>query len=319
MPRETTSKRSRRKASELLEARYERARSKMFLARSKSEFERWERDVREAAEGGIAEAWHSLFDAWRRRKSRLRARQCAEKMFEHGDEDDVIGLALDCIYEDWCGTLLQQRRPGFDPRLGLAGLERRARMGEVPSMYWLSQAHAFGGPIPRNDRRAVLWLRRAANAGDIDSMTNLGVRHIEGRGVRRSGSLAMVWYRKAARRSCATAISNIGLCYLQGRGVRKNGDEALRYFRKAARLGSASAAVRIADAILDGRIVGGNPRRALHDLRRRAARGQPHAMESLAKRLIEGRGVKKDVRRGRNMLARLRRKERKWEQDFSHC
>src|SRR5262245_21039660 len=134
--------------------RFAAARWKIFRARSLAEFERHERTLRTAAASGIAEAWYVLFDAYRARRPCRDARASALQLFEHGDEDDRIALALDCIYANRFGTPNQQRRRGFDPALGLGALERRARAGEVASMYWLARVLRLGGPIRRNERRS---------------------------------------------------------------------------------------------------------------------------------------------------------------------
>jgi TPR repeat protein len=296
--------------------RYAEARWKIFRARSARELERWARALREVADAGVAEAWYVLFAAYRMHRLRSAARACAEKLLEHGDEDDRIGLALDCIYADRYGTHAQQRRGGFDVALGLRALERRAREGEPASMYWLARVLDFGGPIRRDAKRSLEWTRRAAQAGDVDSMTNLGMRYKYGNGVRASARLALRWYRAAEKRGCPSATGNLGRCYLQGFGVQRDERAAMRWFAKAARRGLHSAAAFLADARIDGRGVRADARRGKRELRKLAARGEPHAVGMLAERLIEGRGVRRDARRGRRLLATLRRDERAREGDF---
>jgi TPR repeat protein len=299
-----------------LRARYAEARWRIFRARSHAEFARFESVLREVAAAGEPEAWYVLFDAYRARKNHPKARECAERVLELGNEDDRIALALDCIYSDRTGTRAQQRRRGFDPKLGLRALETRARAGELASMYWLAHALRFGGPVRRDVQKSLYWTRRAARAGDVDSMTNLGVRYRNGDGVRTSARPALRWYRAAEARGCPSATGNLGRCYLQGFGVEKDERAAMRWFEKAARRGLDSAAAFLADARIDGRGVRADPRRGKRELRKLAASGEPHAVEMLAERLIEGRGVRRDARRGRRMLARLRREERACEGDF---
>ncbi len=300
-----------------LKARFAEARWKIWRARSKSEYVRWLATIQEAADSDVAEAWETLFDVHRKAGRRRLARTCLEKVFETAPADDAIFVANECIYEGRFGSKAQQRRRGFDPKLGLAELERRARAGEVDAMAWLAHAYHFGGPIRRDPRKELLWLRRAARLSDLDSMTNLGVRHRYGEGVRKDAKTAVRWYRKAAAKSCSSATHNLGVCYTNGEGVRRDERIGLEWFQKAARLGNRSSMVRVAEARIEGKFIQRDVKRGLNALRLRAKHNNPHALERLGERLIDGRDVRKDVRRGRRMLAKAARIERSREGDWS--
>jgi TPR repeat protein len=316
MVRKRTSPASKARSAKALQAKFDLARWKIWRARSKSEYTRRLGDIEAAAQAGIAEAWQVLFYVHRKAGRRKLARQCVQKVFETACSDDAIFVAQECIYRDQFGSRKEQRQRGFSPELGLTEILRRAHDGDEGAMYSLSRIYAFGGPIRRDERKAVLWLRRAAAAGDLDSITNLGVRYRYGEGVRKNAAKALRWYRAAAARGCFAAMYNIGLCHRNGTGVRKDEHEALRWFKRASKKGNASASVCVANAMIDGKLMRSDPRRGMRLLKQLASRNNLVALDSLGQRLIDGRGLPKDTRRGRRMLAKVRRIEREREGDY---
>jgi TPR repeat protein len=293
MARKRTVPATKAKTAKALKSRFDLARWKIWRARSKSEYARRLADIEAAAHGGIAEAWEDLFEVHRKAGRRKLAEQCVHRVFETATSDDALYVALECIYKDRFGSKKEQRQRGFSPELGLTEIQRRAREGDEGAMYYLSKIYAFGGPIPRDQRKSILWLRRAAAAGDLDSMTNLGVRHRYGEGVRENWTTALRWYRAAAARGCPSAMYNIGLCYDNGTGVRKDAREAQRWFSKAAKKGNRSAAAHVADSLIDGKLRRSDPRRGLRLLEEIASRENLVALEALGSRLTEGRGFRR--------------------------
>jgi TPR repeat protein len=222
------------------------------------------RALREAAEGGVADAWldygRCLWNGWgvpQDRESAVVAYKAgAAQGAGYGNYlaaynlywafqryDEAYAYAQKALKDD----------PGGETRylLGLMAYNGRGRPKDIQEALRLhTEAAKFGNPDAQfelfvlamngvGDRaKALLYLREAARREQPRAMANLAALHATGElGVEKNLEEAVKWYRGAADKGIARAAAALGVMAMRGEGMPKDEAVARSYFARAEALG----------------------------------------------------------------------------------
>ncbi len=130
--------------------------------------------------------------------------------------------------------------------LGLAGLERMAKSGNVPAENQLGLAYLRGNGIEQDFSKARYWFEKAAAHHGPAAMCNLGEMRLRGLGVRQDDAKAAAWFKKSADMHYVPAQYEMGYLYQNGIGVPKDLGQAQLYYELAAYAGYRPAALALA-------------------------------------------------------------------------
>ena len=223
------------------------------------------RVLREAAQGGVPEAWidygRCLWNGWgvtEDREAALAAyKTAAARGADYGNYlagynlywtfkryDEAHAYALKALKDD----------PGGDTRylLGLMAYDGRGRPKDVTESARLHrEAAERGNPDAMfelfvfamngiGDRsKAVFYLQEAAKREQPRAMANLGALYATGRmaGIARDPKESVRWYRRAADKGIGRAAAALGVMALRGDGMPKDPEAAKAFFARAEELG----------------------------------------------------------------------------------
>jgi TPR repeat protein len=222
------------------------------------------RALREAAEGGVADAWidygRCLWNGWGVKEDREAAlaayKTAAERGAGYGNYlaaynlywtferyDEAYAYALKALKDD----------PGGDTRylLGLMAFTGHGRPKDIAESLRLhTEAANLGQPDALfelyalamngigNRSKALFYLREAANREQPRAMANLGALHVTGQlGVEVNFKESVKWYRGAADKGVGRAAAALGVMAMRGQGMPKDEVAAKNYFARAEALG----------------------------------------------------------------------------------
>lgn len=199
------------------------------------EAEHW---LKQAAQGGLPEAWELLGRLALERGEGRAALQAWERAEQAGSETAAARIGR--VYASGLGGVTR------DAREALRSFQRGAEAGDPQAQERLGQAYARGRGVARDPAQARLWLTRAARAGHPAAMCQLGVMEEFGQGAEGPDlPAALRWYRAAAAAGDGRAQTNLGYLYETGKGVPVRHAEAVHYYRQAAKQGEARALFRL--------------------------------------------------------------------------
>lgn len=84
--------------------------------------------------------------------------------------------------------------------------------------YRTALAHLHGEGVPKDARKAFLWMERSAEQGYVEAEYALGVALRDGIGVSRDDERALKWLRIAAQTGDPRAQLDVGRMYVSGKG-----------------------------------------------------------------------------------------------------
>ena len=222
------------------------------------------RALREAAEGGVADAWidygRCLWNGWGVKEDREAAlaayKTAAERGAGYGNYlaaynlywtferyDEAYAYALKALKDDPSGDtqyllgLMAYNGRGRpkDVRESLRLHIAAANLGQPDALFELF-VFAMNGIGDRS--KALFYLREAANRDQPRAMANLGALHATGDlGVEKNLEQSVKWYRRAADAGVARAAATLGVMAMRGQGMPKDEAVARDYFARAEALG----------------------------------------------------------------------------------
>ncbi|ALN74237.1 tetratricopeptide repeat protein [Aureimonas sp. AU20] len=141
------------------------------------------------------------------------------------------------------GQMLIQSAPtgGFGEALSYF---RMAADKNVPdAQYALSQLHAYGKGVEKDDAQARHWLTEAARSGHDLAQIELGIWLINGRGGAADPAEGFRWLKGAAERGNPIAVNRIAHLYKDGVGTSRDRAEAAKWTVLARRASNSDAAL----------------------------------------------------------------------------
>ena len=139
------------------------------------------------------------------------------------------------------GQMLIQSAPtgGFAEALSYF---RRAADKNVPDAeYALSQLHAYGKGVEKDDAKARQWLTEAARSGHDLAQIELGIWLINGRGGAADPAEGFLWLKGAAERGNPIAVNRVAHLYKDGIGTARDRAEAAKWTVLARRASNSDA------------------------------------------------------------------------------
>jgi len=223
------------------------------------------RAFREAADGGMPEAWveygRCQWNGWGVAKDREAALAAYKKAAALGSGYGAYLAAYNLYWAfkryDEAYTFAQQAvRSDPDGEahylLGLMAFNGHGRPEDIKESVLLHQQAARRGNADAmfelfvfsmrgigDKQTAVVFLRRAAERGQVRAMANMGVLHATGQlpGIAKDLAESVKWYRRAADKGHAQATATLGVMALRGAGMPKDAALAESYFKRAEELG----------------------------------------------------------------------------------
>jgi TPR repeat protein len=222
--------------------------------------------LREAAQGGLPEAWvdygRCLWNGWGTAENREEALAAYRKAADLGSDYGAYLVAHNLYWTfkryDEAHAYALRAVKGEDPAgearylLALMVYNGRGRQKDVAESLRLHQeAAARGNPDALFElfvyamngigekQKAVFYLKEAATREQPRAMANLGALHATGRmaGIERSAQEAVKWYRRAADKGIGRAAAALGVMAMRGDGMPKDPDAAKAFFARAEALG----------------------------------------------------------------------------------
>jgi TPR repeat protein len=221
--------------------------------------------LREAAQGGLSEAWidygRCLWNGWGAPENREEALAAYKKAADLGSDygnylaaynlywtferyDEAHAYALKALEDD----------PGGDARylLGLMAYTGHGQQKDIAGSLRLHQeAAARGNPDALFELfayamngigekpKAVFYLQEAANREQPRAMANLGAFYATGGmpGIARDPVESVKWYRRAADKGIGRAAAALGVMAMRGDGMPKDPEAAKVFLARAEELG----------------------------------------------------------------------------------
>jgi TPR repeat protein len=171
--------------------------------------------------------------------------------------------------------------------------QQAAAAGHGPAALRLGQLYLGGGPLPRDEARAAMWLALAAEARQTEASLTLGRLYYD-----KNPAAAAKWLEQARNQEAGYLLGEL---YLK----EKRFIEAVAAFTFAADQGSPEASLALGLLNLDnefGRRP--NPREALRRFKIAAQAGLPNGAYHLAHMYIAGQATPKDSLTGAFWLHR---------------
>ena len=135
---------------------------------------------------------------------------------------------------------LKERR---DPACALDWLTRAGEQGRPSALSLLGYMYATGDLVPKDEKRAFIFLLGAARLGDSAAQNNVGQMLELGRGTASDPKGAFGWYKRSAEAGFGPAQVNLARCYIEGRGTAKDEETAKQWLGQAQTQGVKEATV----------------------------------------------------------------------------
>lgn len=222
--------------------------------------------LREAAQGGLPEAWvdygRCLWNGWGTAENREEALAAYRKAADLGSEYGAY-LAAHNLYwtfkrYDEAHAYALKAQKGEDPTgearylLGLMAYNGRGQQKDIAGSLRLHQeAAARGNPDALFElfvyavngigekQKAVFYLQEAGKREQPRAMANLGALHATGRmaGIAKDLEESVKWYRRAANKGIGRAAAALGVMAMRGDGMPNDPEAAKAFFARAEALG----------------------------------------------------------------------------------
>ena len=94
-----------------------------------------------------------------------------------------------------------------------------AEQGEAEAQLHLGALYCVGEGVPKDYKKAAIWLRKSAEQGEPQAQSRLGTLYLYGNGVPQDHAEALVWFRKSAEQGEPDGQHGLAGMYLAGVGV----------------------------------------------------------------------------------------------------
>lgn len=160
--------------------------------------------VRPLAQSGVAEAQHSLGNAYSAGQGvsvdYTQSLAWEQRAAAQGYAPAEYNIGT--FYEG--GKGVQQNYP-----IALDWYRKAADQNFAPAQRAIGKFYLFGHVFAKDDRQAAAWMEKAAKNGDDEAQFVLGNLYANGNGVPRDLTQAMAWYEKAAAQGHSGARTNL--------------------------------------------------------------------------------------------------------------
>ncbi len=175
-------------------------------------------------------------------------------------------------------------------------LIEKADAGDQPSqaLLWLAYAHGYG--VPKDLKKAVVWLRKLAERDNPEAQFILASLYRDGRGgLPVDHAEAFKWTLKSAEHGHAVSQLNVGAAYMDGDGVKQDYRQARVWLTRSAEAGFSHAQYQLGRLYFEGLGLAPDRVQAERWLVKALAQGHPGAMNLLAEIHTGPTGVPDDA------------------------